>query len=65
MQATTSQPYLEFRLSTPITLVLSVDDDFSWPTIAERRWLMAAPPPLTAERPVALDIVLDLVIPRA
>lgn len=53
---------LELRLSTPMTLVLSVDDDFSWPTIADRR-LMAAPAP-TADRPVAFDIVFDLVIPR-
>jgi len=54
---------LELRPSTPIMLVLSVDDDFCSQPMADRR-LLDDPPP-TAARPVAFDIVLDFVIPRA
>ena len=43
-------------------LVLSVDEDFSAGSIADL--LLVAGTPLTP-RPVALDIVLDFVIPRA
>merc|ERR1719341_2981582 len=54
--------YLELRESTPITLVLSVEEDLSWGSIADR---LLAEATLATPRPVALDMVLDLVIPRA
>ena len=50
------------RESTPITLVLSVEEDLSWGSIADR---LLAEATLATPRPVALDMVLDLVIPRA
>ena len=62
LQNSGAETHLELRLSTPITLVLSVLDDFSWGSMAERRFAAAT---LATPRPVALDMVFDLVIPRA
>lgn len=54
--------YLEFRESPSKAFVLSVEEHFSWGSIADR--LLAAAATATP-RPVALDMVLDLVMPRA
>jgi len=53
---------LEFRESPSKAFVLSVEEHFSWGSIADR--LLAAAATATP-RPVALDMVLDLVMPRA
>ena len=56
-----SRSYLEFRESPSKALVLSLEEHFSWESATD---LLSAAV-LAATRPVALDIVLDLVMPRA
>ena len=56
-----SRTYLEFRESPSKAFVLSLEEHFSWESATD---LLSAAV-LAATRPVALDIVLDLVIPRA
>ena len=61
---TLSLPYLELRPSPPRALVLSVEELILRLLGSMADLLLWAGMP-TALRPVALDIVLDLVIPRA
>ena len=56
-----TKSYLEFRESPSKALVLSLEEHFSWESATD---LLSAAV-LAATRPVALDIVLDLVMPRA
>ena len=46
-------------------MVLSVEEHFNCGSIADLLLAAAAATPLATPRPVALDMVLDLVIPRA
>ena len=56
-----TEAYLEFSESPSKALVLSLEEHFSWESATD---LLSAAV-LAATRPVALDIVLDLVMPRA